>query len=230
MQQPLGRCQRRAVPHPTPTQAASARPATTPIPTGAHTGARPAPPAAARPSLGAASALALTPEGSSLLSPGLADKYACPSSGAPSAPSIAGDLPSAGPPPSLASGAHGEPLGAVARGARAHTAPRGWAAHGEAASPGSPAPQTLAPPRPPCSRRRAPRALAAGGGAPRGVPRPAPWLWAWQEREPEHTHIWEDAPQRQPARVDRHKPARRAAVVGRRRRRGRWREPAHAAR
>lgn len=39
-----------------------------------------------RPSIGAASNATLTPEGLALLSPGLASKYACPSSGAPSEP------------------------------------------------------------------------------------------------------------------------------------------------
>jgi len=45
--------------------------------------------AAPRRSVGGASAASLTPEGLSMLSPGLADKYACPSSGAPTEPGSA---------------------------------------------------------------------------------------------------------------------------------------------
>lgn len=47
--------------------------------------------------MGGASSASLTPEGLSMLSPGLADKYACPSSGVPGGESEAGA-------PSLASG------------------------------------------------------------------------------------------------------------------------------
>jgi hypothetical protein len=71
----------------------------------AATAAKPAAAASAalaRRSYGGASASSLTPEGLSLLSPGLADKYACPSSGAPSEPSVPGVAPG-----SLPSGGHG---------------------------------------------------------------------------------------------------------------------------
>ncbi|GBF99160.1 hypothetical protein Rsub_12127 [Raphidocelis subcapitata] len=68
---------------------------------------------APRPSMGAASNATLTPEGLALLSPGLASKYACPSSGAPSEP---GPGSGAVPPCDLPPGGNGLPAqGAGAR-------------------------------------------------------------------------------------------------------------------
>ncbi|KIZ05362.1 hypothetical protein MNEG_2595 [Monoraphidium neglectum] len=89
------------------TGAAAAAAAAAAFALGGPAGGTTASKAAAQPrvSMGAASSSSLTPEGLSMLSPGLADKYACPSSGVPSV----GGVPSAQGAPSMASGGSAVP-------------------------------------------------------------------------------------------------------------------------